>query len=61
MKKKTQDLLTIYKNYLYALRVREEYGAKYGDTQYLIDTYESILTKNGIKTLKKEKKTKGEK
>lgn len=53
-----KDLLEIYKNYLYALKTREEYGEKYGDTDELIKMYEEQL---GIKKeetyqLKKGKK-----
>ena len=41
-----KDTLQMYKNYLYALREREEYGDKYGDTDEIIKMYEDIL---GIK------------
>jgi hypothetical protein len=37
------DLLTLYKNYLFALREREEYGDKYGDTDEIIKMYEMKL------------------
>lgn len=49
-----KDLLEIYKNYLYALKTREEYGEKYGDTEDIIKAYEEELEKNKI--LKKENK-----
>ena len=45
------DLLRLYQNYLYALREREEYGDKYGDTDEIIKMYEDIL---GIKSNKNE-------
>lgn len=41
-----KDNLEMYKNYLYALRVREEYGNQYGDTDEIIKMYEDAL---GIK------------
>ena len=41
-----KDTLQMYKNYLYALRVREEYGNQYGDTDEIIKMYEDVL---GIK------------
>lgn len=41
-----KDNLEMYRNYLYALRVREEYGNQYGDTDELIKMYEDAL---GIK------------
>lgn len=67
-----RNLLITYRNYLYSLQARQEYGEKFGDTQELIDMYEDILIKAGIikpepmknqisieeytKSLKKEKK-----
>lgn len=48
-----KDTLQIYKNYLYALREKEKYGDKYGDTDEMIKMYENILE---IKPLEKEKK-----
>jgi len=47
------DLLTLYKNYLFALREREEFGDKYGDTEELIKIYELKL-KNIIDNPKKQ-------
>lgn len=44
-----QELLTLYKLYLYALREREEYGDKYGDTDELIKMYEEKLIKEKVK------------
>ncbi|MBR4230847.1 MAG: hypothetical protein IKR74_01655 [Bacilli bacterium] len=49
------DLLVIYRNYLFALQTREEFGEIYGDTQEIIDYYEQILTKANILKLKKRK------
>lgn len=43
---KQLDLLELYKNYLYALDMREKYGDQYGDTDELIKMYEELL---GIK------------
>ena len=50
------DLLTIYRNYLYALQMRKEYGEAYGDTQDIIDHYEQILIKAKVLKLKKKHK-----
>ena len=47
-----KNILEIYKNYLYALKTREEYGNKYGDTKELIKMYEETLEKEGIKIKK---------
>jgi hypothetical protein len=38
-----EDLLELYRNYLFALQVREEYGEKYGDTDEVIKVYEKKL------------------
>lgn len=38
-----KDLLELYRNYLFALQEREEYGDRYGDTDELIETYEKTL------------------
>lgn len=43
-----KDTLQMYKNYLYALRVRQEYGNQYGDTDEIIKMYEDDL---GIKKI----------
>lgn len=40
---KMKDLLMLYRNYLFALQEREEFGDKYGDTEELIKYYEKIL------------------
>ena len=42
-------LLNLYRIYLYALQVREEYGCQYGDTDELIKMYEDKLEANGVK------------
>ena len=39
------ELLTIYRNYLYSLEARKEFGDKYGDSDELIDIYEKKLIK----------------
>ncbi len=38
-----KDMLILYRNYLFALSEREEYGDKYGDTEELIEMYEMKL------------------
>lgn len=38
-----RDLLRLYQNYLYALREKQLYGDKYGDTDEIIKMYEDIL------------------
>lgn len=48
-----KDLLTLYKNYIFALQTREEYGEQYGDTDEIIKQYEEKLK---IKSLRKEVK-----
>lgn len=48
-----KDLLTLYKNYIFALQTREEYGTQYGDTDEIIKQYEEKLK---IKSLRKEVK-----
>lgn len=40
-----KDLLEIYRNYLFMLQEREEYGTKYGDTDELLKIYEKKLEK----------------
>lgn len=50
-KKSTIDLFTIYKNYLYSLKIKEEYGSKYGDTNEIIKMYEEELKKYKIKKI----------
>jgi hypothetical protein len=48
-----KNLLELYRNYLFALQTREEYGEQYGDTDELIEQYEEKLK---IKSLRKEVK-----
>ncbi len=48
-----KDLLIIYRNYLFAIQEREEFGDKYGDTEELIKIYELKL-KNIIDNPKKQ-------
>ncbi len=43
MNKDNDDLITTYMNYIYALQIREEYGDKYGDTDFIIKIYEKKL------------------
>lgn len=38
-----KDLLELYRNYLFALQERAEYGDKYGDTKEIIENYEKVL------------------
>ena len=38
-----KDLLMLYRNYLFAIQEREEFGDKYGDTEEIIKYYEKIL------------------
>ena len=40
---KELELLILYRNYLFALQTREEFGDKYGDTDEIIDMYEEKL------------------
>lgn len=40
---KELELLMLYRNYLFALQTREEFGDKYGDTDELIKMYEEKL------------------
>lgn len=42
-------LINLYKLYIYALQVREEYGSQYGHIDELIKMYEDKLEANGIK------------
>lgn len=50
-----KNLLELYRNYLFALQEREEYGDKYGDTDEIIEIYEKKLKENGIKVKEKTK------
>ena len=45
-----KDLLMLYRNYLFAIQERREYGDKYGDTDELMRMYEEKLK---IKSLEK--------
>ncbi len=45
-----KDLLKTYRNYLYSLQYRKEFGSKYGDTIELIKMYEKELKINKKKT-----------
>jgi len=40
---KELEPLILYRNYLFALQTREEFGDKYGDTDEIIDMYEEKL------------------
>ena len=61
-----RDLLRLYQNYLYALREKQLYGDKYGDTNEIIKMYEKQLGKDEpinellLKALKKGKENKYE-
>lgn len=46
-----KDLLMLYRNYIFALQERQEFGEKYGDTEELLKQYEEKLK---IKRLGKE-------
>ena len=37
------NLLDVYRNYLFAIQERIEYGDKYGDTDFIIEMYENKL------------------
>lgn len=45
-----KDLLKTYRNYLYSIQYRKEFGSKYGDTLELIKVYEKELKINKKKT-----------
>lgn len=38
-----KDLLMLYRNYLFAIQERQEYGDRYGDTDELMEMYEKRL------------------
>ena len=38
-----ENIIEIYMNYLYAIRMHEEYGDTYGDTDEIIKHYEKKL------------------
>ena len=46
------DLMTLYRNYLFALAERRQYGDIYGDTDEMINMYERLLEKGNIKKIK---------
>jgi len=54
--KKILNLFTTYRNYLFAIQERNEFGDIYGDTEEIVQIYENELQKHGIKILKKNKK-----
>lgn len=51
-----KNIFVIYRNYLFALQERNEFGDKYGDTEEIIQIYENKLQEHGIKILTKNKK-----
>ena len=53
-----KDILVAYRNYLFSLQAREEFGDKYGDTEDLLKMYEKKLgfTLREIKIEKENKK-----
>ena len=40
-----ENIIEIYLNYLYAIRMHEEYGHLYGDTDDIIKYYENKINK----------------
>jgi len=40
-----ENIIEIYLNYLYAIRMHEEYGDLYGDTDDIIKYYENKINK----------------
>lgn len=38
-----KDLLMLYRNYIFAIQERQEYGDRYGDTDELMQMYEEQL------------------
>ena len=46
------DLLETYRNYLFSIQERAEFGSTYGDSDELIEMYEKKLEENNIKVLK---------
>ena len=40
-----ENIIEIYSNYLYAIRMHEEYGDTYGDTDEIIKHYENKINK----------------
>ena len=55
-KKILLNIFIIYRNYLFAIQERNEFGDIYGDTEEIVQIYENELQKHGIKILKKNKK-----
>ncbi len=47
-KEQLHDLLNVYRNYLFAIQVRKEFGDKYGDTKEIMEYYEELLKKERI-------------
>ncbi len=54
--KKLLNLFITYRNYLFAIQERNEFGDIYGDTEEIIQIYENELQEHGIKILTKNKK-----
>lgn len=46
-----QDLMQLYKLYLFALKEREQYGDKYGDNDEIMEMYEKELKNKPINKL----------
>ena len=46
------ELFELYRNYLFALGERQEFGDLYGDTEQLIEMYEDRLEKAKVKVKK---------
>lgn len=54
--KKLLNLFITYRNYLFAIQERNEFGDIYGDTEEIIQIYENELQEHGIKISTKNKK-----
>ena len=54
--KKILNLFITYRNYLFAIQERNEFGDIYGDTEEIVQIYENELQKHGIKIFTKNKK-----
>lgn len=52
-----KDILLLYRNYLFSLQEREEYGDLYGDTEEIIKYYEETLEQEKVKKCKIYRKT----
>ncbi len=48
------DLFELYRNYIFSIEERKEYGDQYGDTEEILSIYEKKLEK----VLKKENREK---